>query len=183
MNLQPLSAEQSDELRAASAAYAAMWAEINVPFPCDFSGSKTDIEVLDFVDYEAGEHPQGARGAALLWGNVLAKTGVVAWCTDGSDLFLRANAEHYPRCLIWPYARVLEMYESQSPQHGKYEWLLQETVARVLMQGFSEAEQDVLIALTSPSPYEGYVHWGRLAIDRIYMPKLPKRCDYCGRSG
>lgn len=86
--------------------YRQMWASLSPPCDCAFDGTPTDIDALDFVDYEAGYHPRDLLGASMIWGNVLVSTGVLNWLASDAEHLFVGNVD-YPRFLIWPYARVL----------------------------------------------------------------------------
>ena len=133
----PTSAELSS-IEETRRAYRAMWAKLkNVP-PRAFDGSRDDLDALDFIDYEAGHHPQGLVGAAIIWGGVLAATGLVTWAFADEQLVLVGDPD-YPRALIFPYARLIELECSSHPQYGKYEWLFEEAVLRLSLEFGDEA--------------------------------------------
>ena len=128
-----------------------MKATLPPPFPCEFEGTKVDIDVLDFIGYEAGDHPNGLEGASILLGNVLVQTGALEWAAaDDGSLLLVSTHDTYPRYVIWPYARVLEIENSSNPQFGKYGWVLQKTLIDLLAQDLDPDIEDNVVALFDP---------------------------------
>jgi hypothetical protein len=109
-----------------------MWAKLtNVP-ERRFDGSREDIDALDFIDYEAGSHPEGLPGAAVIWGGVLASTGVLSWAIADEQHWVLIGDSDWEKALIFPYARVAEINHSSGPEPGmKYEWLLEEAALRL----------------------------------------------------
>ena len=167
MNLQPAAHEHEAVIDAVAGEYRRMWSSLRPPFPCEFVGTRSDIDALDFIGYEAGSHPRGPFGAALIWGNVIAKTGVLCWLVSESGDYLLGSSE-YPRLLIWPLARTIELENTGIPQHGKYEWLMEEAVTRCLAQSeLSEEEQGRLLAVLDPEPECGFSSVVPLAIEQI----------------
>ncbi len=153
-----------DKVRAA---YRTMWSSFSPPYACDFTGTRTDIDALDFIQYETGTHPRGLFGAALVWGGVIAKTGLLGWLVSQSGDYMLGSTE-YPRFLIWPLARTQEIENTGIPQFGKYNWLLEEAVARCISQGgFADAEEKRLVSLLDIEPGEGYLWSTSRAIARI----------------
>jgi hypothetical protein len=165
MHLQPANSDQLAVIEAVGAEYREMWSSIRPPYACDFTGTRTDIDALDFIEYEAGHHPRGVFGAALIWGNVIAKTELLSWLVSESGDYLLGELE-YPRVLIWPLARTIEI-EHSSPQYGKYEWLLEEAVARCVVQGFSEEEENRLLRTLDPEVNDGFSYYVPFAIEKI----------------
>src|SRR4051812_28056301 len=100
MHTRPLSPAEFDAIEATRRAYRSMWAKLkNVPQRA-FDGSREDIAALDFIDYEAGHHPEGLAGAAIIWGGVLEATGTLSWALgDGQHIVLVGDPDH-PRTLI-----------------------------------------------------------------------------------
>lgn len=106
-------------------------------------------------------------GAALIWGNVIAKTGLLSWLVSDSGDSLLGSME-YPRFLIWPLARTLEIENTGVPQFGKYEWLMDEAVCRCLAQSdFSAEDENRLLALLDPEPDDGFCNAVPRAVERI----------------
>ena len=93
-------------------------------FPCAFEGTIDDIEALDYLDYEGLGYPaSGLAGAALVWGNVVARHLPFVWAFDDD---LAGLVLHDPgRALtVWPLGRVFESQRSFETQFDKYRWLL-----------------------------------------------------------
>lgn len=150
MNIRPPTTDELAVIESTRAAYRKMWgALINVP-PRAFDGSRDDIRALDFIDYEAGHHPHDLFGAALLWGAVLVNTGAVIWAILDEHRYILVAPDDYPRILIDPYAHVVEIDNTSGPQFGKYEWLLEEVILRLCIQGLSEEVETKLKALLRP---------------------------------
>jgi hypothetical protein len=120
--------EELEEVERVRVAYRRMWGKLaNVP-ERRFDGSREDIDALDFIDYEAGHHPDGLRGAAIILGGVLVATGALSWAIGlNGDLVLVADPV-YPRVLINICPRVEEINGSSHPQDGKYECILEEII-------------------------------------------------------
>ncbi|WP_146568159.1 hypothetical protein [Posidoniimonas corsicana] len=156
MDLQPATADQLEAIEATANNYCEMWSAIGPPYPCAFAGTRIDIDALDFIEYEAGHHPQGLPGAALIWGNVIAKSELLDWLiSDAGELML--GSTRYPSLLIWPMARVLELSHTSTPESGKFYWLLEEVVTKCLIQGgFAEEEDLKLLSLLGPERSQGY---------------------------
>ena len=82
MHIRPPSPTELESVEATRRAYREMWSRLkNVP-ERRFDGRREDIDALDFIDYEAGQHPEGLAGAAIIWGGVLASTGALSWAID-----------------------------------------------------------------------------------------------------
>jgi hypothetical protein len=162
---QPTSAEL-ESIEATRRAYRAMWAKLkNVP-ERRFDGGREDIAALDFIDYEAGDHPEGLAGAAVIWGGVLASTGVLSWAIGDEQHWVLIRDPDYPRALIFPYARVAELNHSSCPQFGKYNWLLEEAVLRLSYVGLGEDEESKLRALLDVES-EGFLDFAARGIARL----------------
>lgn len=79
-----------------------MWAGLrNVPRRA-FDGAPEDLHALSFIDYEAGEHPEGIAGAAIIWGGVLVKTGVFEWAVADDTHLVLITTFDYPRVRDFP---------------------------------------------------------------------------------
>lgn len=153
-------------MEATRRAYRAMWAKLkNVP-ERRFDESREDIDSLDFIDYEAGHHPEGLAGAAIIWGGVLASTGVLSWAIGDEQHWVLVGDPDYPRALIFPYVRVAEINQSSGPQFGKYKWLLEEVVLQLACSGVGEEEEAKLQALFDIEP-EGFFDFANRGIARL----------------
>ena len=107
-----------------------------MPFECDFAGTLTDVEVLDYLDYEGLPYPPSdIDGTALVWGNVVAKQLGMSWFTTLAGELLLHHYAPGNRITIWPLARVLEIQERSMPQFGKYEWILIRTIRECMSYG------------------------------------------------
>jgi hypothetical protein len=172
MHIRPPKPTELESIEATRRAYRSMWAKLkNVPHRT-FDGSREDIDALDFIDYEAGHHPEGLAGAAVMWGGVLAATGVLSWAIGDEQHFVLLGDPNYPKALVYPYARIAEINHSSVPQFGKYEWLLEEAVLRLTCLGFSELEEAKLRALLDVEP-DGFFDFAKRGIDRL--SKDPRR--------
>lgn len=166
MHIRPLTSTELESIEATRRAYRAMWAKLkNVP-ERRFDGSREDIDALDFIDYEAGHHPDGLAGAAVIWGGVLASTGVLSWAIGDEQHWVLVGDPDWPRALIFPYARVAEINHSSGPQFGKYEWLLEEAVLRLICLSLSEEEAAKLQALMDVEP-DGFLDFAKRGIARL----------------
>lgn len=153
----PLPAELQS-IESTRCAYRAMWKELkNVPRR-EFDGGREDIDALDFIDYEAGRHPEGLAGAAIIWGGVLVATGALSWAIGDEQHFVLVGDPDFPRALIFPYARIAEIHHSSCPQFGKFKWLLDEVILRLCAQGFDDEHEQKLRSLLS-ADHEGFIHW------------------------
>jgi len=160
-------------LAAVADEYRGMWGSIGAPYECSFDGAIIDIDALDFVDYEAGYHPRDELGSSLIWGNVLVSTGVLHWLINTSGQHFVGSID-YPRLLLWPYARVVEITHTIGPQSGKYRWLLQQAVMDCLSRGdFSLDENQKLVELLAPESYGGFNHFAVQAIQQILNSRKP----------
>jgi hypothetical protein len=72
----------------------------------------------------------------------------------------------YPRALVFPYARVSEINHSSGPQFGKYEWLLEEVMLRLMSLGFSEDDETKLLALMDVEA-DGFFDFAKRGIARL----------------
>ena len=176
MDFQPLNKEQQAKLDAVPGAYATMWNSIRPPYPCDFRGTAKDIDVLDFIEYEAGSHPFGIHGAAMLWGNVLVASGAVRWVTNETGDFLLRSAEEYPSYVLWPYARTMEIEHTSWPQFGKYGWIFQKTLVDLLLAGPDEPVEKRLRALYDTDD-EFWPAWSREVAETMELPLPRDRFD------
>jgi hypothetical protein len=166
MHIRPPIPTELASIEATRRAYRAMGAKLkNVP-ERRFDGSREDIDALDFIDYEAGHHPEDLAGAAVIWGGVLASTGVLSWAIGDEQHWVLVGDPDWPRALIFPYARVAEINHSSGPQFGKYEWLLEEAVLRLACSGVGEEEEAKLRALLDIEP-EGFFDFAKRGIARL----------------
>jgi hypothetical protein len=166
MHIRPPTSTELESIEATRRAYRAMWAKLkNVPHRA-FDGGREDIDALDFIDYEAGSHPEGLAGAAVIWGGVLAATGVLSWAIGDEQHWVLVGDPDWPRALIFPYARVAEISHSSGPQSGKYEWLLEETVLRLTYVGFGAEEEAKLRALLDVEA-DGFFDFAKRGIARL----------------
>lgn len=167
MTLRPVAESDLRMMEGVAEDYRRMWRSLRPPFECQFSGQREDVDALDFVGYEAGRHPHGLLGASIIWGRVFAHTGLLAWLVDDANQYFLGSLD-YPRLLIWPYARTLEIENTMHPQFNKYNWLVQHAVASCLAQAeFTGAQETVLMELADPEEGEGFSYSMRHAIGRI----------------
>jgi hypothetical protein len=166
MHIRPPTPAELESIEATRRAYRAMWSKLkNVPVRL-FNGGREDIDSLDFIDYEAGHHPEGLAGAAVIWGGVLAATGGLSWAIGDEQHFVLIAGWDYPRALIFPYARVAELNHSSVVQYGKYEWLLEEAVLRLMRVGFDGAIEEKLKALLD-AEVDGFLDHAKREIDSL----------------
>lgn len=170
--IRPATASELEVIESTRLAYRQMWATLREVPHRAFDGGREDINALDFIDYEAGHHPHGLAGAALIWGGVLASTGALQWAVGDNQHLVLVSSEVYPRAMIVPYARVAEIDHSSSPQYGKYDWLLEETVLRLYGLDFPPETHEKLKALLSPDA-EGFLSHALGAIEWLW-PTRPK---------
>jgi hypothetical protein len=168
MNFRNPTAMEMQPITDAQEAYRKMWSSLKCVPPCEFAGDRTDIEILDFIDYEINTYPLGISGAALIWGNVLAiNSGILFWMIDErQQLVLMTSEDDWPRVMIDPIARVAEINNSSVPQFGKYEWLLEETVLRLWSQGFKDDTKQRFQSLLDIEP-DGFINSSKQWIDSI----------------
>lgn len=145
MYIRPPTSTEFESIETTREAYRKMWSKItNVP-ERRFDGSREDIDALDFIEYEAGHHPEGHAGAAIIWGGVLVSTGVVSWAIGNDQHWVLVGDPDYPKVLILPYARLTEI--SHTVTFGKWKRLLDEAVFRLTSIGFSDEQEARLHAL------------------------------------
>jgi hypothetical protein len=72
----------------------------------------------------------------------------------------------YPRALVFPYARVVELNRSSGPQYGKYEWLLEEAVLRLSYLGF-DAEVETKLRGLLDVELDGFFDFAKRGIERL----------------
>lgn len=128
---------QLDAITQACVQFREFWSSFeHMPFECNFAGAKDDVRALDYLDYEGLGYPSsGLKGAALIWGNVLASNLELVWkIGPNGELFL-FHDEPGNRVSIWPFARVIEAQESSRPQFGRYGWLLERAVSHLMQFG------------------------------------------------
>jgi hypothetical protein len=127
-----------------------MWRRLrNVPERI-FDGGRQDLDTLSFIDYEAGEHPEGNFGAAIIFGEVLVKTGVFTWAIADDTHFALVTTQEYPRVMILPYARLTELEGSSWPALAngqRFDWLLEEIVVRLCVGGVDNDQLRTVLAL------------------------------------
>src|SRR5829696_3174810 len=88
MHIRPPTSAELQSIENTRRAYRTMWAKlIDVPQRA-FDGGREDIDALDFIDYETGQHPKGLAGAAVIWGGVLAATGALSWAIGDEQHFV-----------------------------------------------------------------------------------------------
>ena len=107
-----------------------------MPFACGFAGTIEDVNALDYLDYEGLGYPRSdIDGAALVWGNVVARQLGMAWQVSYHEDLLLTLDSPGKRITIWPYARVLEVRERSLSQYGRYAWLLDRVMQDCLQFG------------------------------------------------
>jgi len=150
MHLRPPTPSELEGIERTRQAYRAMWAElVNVP-ERRFEGDPEDIDTLNFIDYEAGDHPEGASGAAIIFGGVLVKTGLFEWAIGDETHLVLVTTTDYPRVMIYPYARMAEVEHSSWPAPGnaqRFDWLLEEVALRLWVGGICDDRLGPLLAL------------------------------------
>lgn len=151
MDIREITAVEVEQIEAATRAYRALWATLRGAYvpPCTFNGDSADIDALDWIDYEAGFHPLGLQGAAIIWGRVLVATGALQWAVGNEQHLILTSTCVYPRVMIFPYGRVVEIQNSSTPQYGKFEWILQEAVLRLCAHDFDEEQAKKLRSLVT----------------------------------
>ena len=120
------SAVELNLIESTREAYRAMWSTLQHVPSRTFTGGPEDINTLDFLDYEAGHHPRGLSGAAIIWGGVLVHAGMFWAVGEASELLLVDKIDS-PNGIIYPYGRIVEISDSL-PQYGKYSWAFEEAV-------------------------------------------------------
>lgn len=135
----------------------------------DFCGAHSDIDALDYLDYEGLEYPpSGYCGASLVWGNVVVTNSHFSWfLNDKGDYFL-VGEDCGRTQAFWPYARVLEIQSGSTPQFDKYNWILFEFVHRYLLNFpdepwkmlalLDEGSRKAAIKLLNISEEDGFIH-------------------------
>jgi hypothetical protein len=109
MHIRPPSSAELESIEATRRAYRDMVGEAQARAHRAFAGSREDIDALDFIDYEAGSHPEGLAGAAVIWGGVLESTGVLSWAVGDEQHWVLTVNPNCRQALIVPYARVAEI--------------------------------------------------------------------------
>jgi hypothetical protein len=173
MQLRSPTSAELETVERTRQAYRAMWAQLrNVPERA-FDGGREDIDALGFIDYEAGEHPEGTSGAAIIWGGVLVKTGVFKWAVADGNLVLVTTFD-YPRVMIFPYARLAEIENSSwpSPNNGRFNWLLEEVVLRLCVGGINGERLRPVLALIN---HAQTLYWdaAKMALDALTTDGTP----------
>ncbi|MDB6124721.1 MAG: hypothetical protein JWQ71_3714 [Pedosphaera sp.] len=137
MYISPATEAQLAPINTALAELREHWRSFkHMPFACEFAGTIENVDALDYLDYEGLSYPRSdIDGAALVWGNVLAKQlGMIWGMSYHGDLLLRHNSPG--NCItVWPYARVLEVQERDLPRYGRYAWLLDRVIHDCLQFG------------------------------------------------
>jgi hypothetical protein len=174
MHIRPATPAELESIEDTRRAYRMMWAKLtDVPHRA-FDGGREDIDALDFIDYEAGCHPHGLAGAAVIWGGVLVATGALSWAIgDEQHFVLVKNADDPRGAVIIPYARVAEINGSTAPQFGKYEWLLEEAVVRLCEQNYPDEIEQKLVALLCVE-YDGFIESSQRWMASTF-PRSPQR--------
>ena len=127
-----------------------MWSGLTSVPERTFDGGPEDLGTLNFIDYQAGEHPNGVLGAALIFGGVLVRTGVFDWAVGDDGHLVLVTRLDYPRVMIFPYARLAEVENSSWPATGmaqRFDWLLEEVIVRVHVGGIEGDHLRPLLAL------------------------------------
>jgi hypothetical protein len=177
MQLRAPTTGELERVERAREAYRAMWARLRSVPERTFDGGREDIDALNFIDYEAGEHPQGTSGAAMIWGGVLVKTGLFMWAiADDHDLVLVTTLD-YPQVTIFPYARLAEIENSSWPAPSnaqRFDWLLEEVVLRLCAGGISGDQLRPVLALVDRVET---LYWNAAkgALDLLTRPGSPER--------
>jgi hypothetical protein len=145
--------EDLKPLRQAAGELRSYWAKMDSPRPASFEGERSDIEALDWLDYEGISLPSsGLEGASLIWGEVIRKALEMKWVVSyRGDLMIASVEEDDPcRKLIWPFARIFEVQQRRFPQFGKYNWTLQQIVVDLLTFFSDDEEERKLMSLVDP---------------------------------
>ena len=175
MKPRPPTPPELDQIARTRQAYRAMWTKLrNVPERI-FEGEPKDIAALNFIDYEAGSHPDGAVGAAIIFGSVLVKTGLFAWAVAEDGQFALTTTCDYPRVTILPYARLVEIDGSSWPSPStanRFDWLLEEVIVRLCVGGVDGDQLRPILALLDPHET---LYWdaAKAALDVLKSGGLP----------
>ncbi len=158
MQFRSPSGSELEGLRAAVSEFKAHWKSFSTLWHCTFEGTVEDIRALDYLDYEGIGYPgSGVAGAALVWGNVLEKSGPFRWLIDdclGSLVLVPASG--FSEIVIWPFGRVYEIQNGYT-QFGKYRWLLEEVVVHCLGNSMEEDDVAMLVELINSGVESGFV--------------------------
>jgi hypothetical protein len=150
MQLRPLTPTETDRIEQTRSAYRAMWTALRHVPERNFDGGRDDLDALSFIDYEAGHHPEGAFGAAIIFGGVLVKTGVFAWAMADETWLALVTTQEYPRVTILPHARLAEIEGSSWPATAnaqRFDWMLEEIVVRLCAGGIDGVHLRPLLEL------------------------------------
>ncbi|MFT3787265.1 MAG: hypothetical protein QM770_14025 [Tepidisphaeraceae bacterium] len=153
VTVRELNEAERASIEATRQAYRDMWSAIPGDPPHQrFDGGPADIGALEFIEWEAGHHPQGLHGAAVIWAGVIEATGVLSWCIAG-DSSIALRIRDYPELLILPEARVAEtMYAASSPDLH-YHYLLEKTVIELFLRPLEDSEKAKLAGLLYRNAY------------------------------
>lgn len=144
-----------------------MWSKLTDVPPRAFDGSPDDIAALDFIDYEAGHHPEGLAGAAVIWAGVLVATGALTWAIGDEQHWVLMADQVLPRALIFPYARIAELNQTIYPQYRKYQWLMDEAVMRLWMGGGFDDYTELKLLSQIDKHSQGYFDSAKHSIDEM----------------
>src|SRR5437016_5173752 len=105
MYLSPATETHLAPITTALAEFREHWRTFeHMPFSCEFAGTLEDVNALDYLVYEGLGYPRSdIDGAALVWGNVVAKQLGMIWCMSYHGDLLLSHDSPGNRITVWPY--------------------------------------------------------------------------------
>ncbi len=148
------SKEDLAKVASAQAEFREHWASFKaMPFAAPFDGTITDVEAIDYLQYEGLGLPAcGVDGAALVSGEVSRRAAGMKWMIDHRGHWLLVDCQ-WPRVVIDPLARILELEIADEPQFEKYETFLLRAVTDYFLQ-FKPEHRAAVRELIEPAHFE-----------------------------
>ena len=150
MKLSPL---QDRELIAAACTqfqswWDGQWRNHREKQPCPCDGSVADLDALSYCAYELGFPDRETFGlTSVVWGQIIEKHANLRWGTESGELVLVSI--DYPRYIMYPRIRVMEMMNRSMTQFDQFSLLTESVLYEMLASDFSADDLPLLIQLAA----------------------------------
>jgi hypothetical protein len=168
-----------DPVRSVLEEYRSHWDGHRPPFACAFEGTATDLDALDYLDYEIGLPASGLWGAAIVWGGVIAANGPFRWHLDDDAGFILRSADD-ASLVLWPYGRVFEGQWGPVPRGGWFWRRFEEAVLEILAARLlDDSDERRLLDLVTERDPSDYLDRVGSAVERLraHLGREARRAD------
>jgi len=166
----PVPPEELISVTRAAEMFRQKWNSICPPRPAAFDGTITDVEAIDYLDYEGIDYSEcGFDGTALVCGEVLRRAADLEWVVSYRGDWLIVSAEdHVPGVAIYPRARLHESECGSGPQIGKHRWFLQQAAFECLLTIGDPSAEAALFSLLINHDDGNYTDRVERALERLH---------------